>query len=96
MVSYRVEYGFKIRSLADARHFCEELFLLGSTDFPDVNDPKYYYSIARHARDGKLRFGHARYGEDPILAEPVLMREDNLPELIYKARKSINAHFYKN
>ncbi len=91
--SYQTPPGFKIRSIADAQRFCNELMGVGSFDTQDLNDPMHYYRVCKE-RDGRMSIGHARYGKDPILAEPVLMRLDNVPQRIFKARKSINARLF--
>ena len=69
----------------------------GHVDIKDVNNPKYYISISKDKND-KILVGYTRYGNDPITAPPILLRDLTETELInflWQYRKSINERFFR-
>lgn len=85
---------FCIKSLVNAGQFMQLLPCGCNYDIEDANDARYYYRIIKK-KDGKVLFGHAPFGKDCFLANPVLMSDEAVPHKIFAARKSINRRFFK-
>ena len=87
---------FCIKSLPTAKAFMDMLPVGCVYDIQDANDDRYYYRILKN-KEGRVEIGHALYGPDPFLADPVFMSCDphDVVHKVYAARKSINSRFFK-
>lgn len=92
-IDTRYKSSFKIRDSRSVQLFIEQT--LRENEYytiKDLNDKTMYYTIILE-ETGRLSLGHTKYGNG--ILPPILMTYDNIPQRIFKARKSFNEYFFK-
>lgn len=87
----RFKGAFKVRDLESVHMFMKDCLINGQEyTVPDVDNSSMYYTLVKDS-DGQVIFAHTEYG----MFTPIFMQYDNIDRKIYKARKSINAFFFR-
>lgn len=81
--------GFQIRSVSDAEEFLKEVLQPGSVEIPDADDSTLYHAFVKE-ESGRVLLGSARYGSNPLVAEPPCCTDADILQRTYQIRKSIN------
>lgn len=88
--------GFVIRSKADAEKFLSECVGKGSDlTVKDLSDTKRFYVITRNSDEKMAKIGRRKITEG-IFEPTIMFAGKEAIDMVYEARKSINAKFFSD